>query len=91
MEINVLNSDKKMVEFEISGVDYTLPQLLTEALNNDKDVEFAAYKLDHIVNARPRILVKTKKGDPVDVVVEKLEELKGQVADFRKHFKEALK
>ncbi len=91
MEINVLNSDKKMVEFEISGVDYTLPQLLTEALNNDKDVEFAAYKLDHIVNARPRILVKTKKGDPVDVVVEKLEELKGQVADFRKHFKEAMK
>ena len=91
MEVNILNSDKKTLEFEMVGVEYTLPQLLAYLLNKDKDVEFAAYKLDHIINAKPRIIVKTKKGNPFDLVVEKLEELKEQAANFRKQFKEASK
>lgn len=91
MEINILNSDKKTLELEFVGIDHTVPQLLADSLNDDKDVEFAAYKLDHIIDAKPRLFVKTKKGDAVDLVLEKLEQLKEQTADFRKQFKDAVK
>ncbi|MBS3068138.1 DNA-directed RNA polymerase subunit L [Candidatus Micrarchaeota archaeon] len=91
MEVNILNSDKKTLELEFVGVDHVIPQLLAVSLNNDKDVEFAAYKIDHVIDAKPRLFVKTKKGEPVDLVLEKLEQLKEQTADFRKQFKEAVK
>ncbi len=91
MEVNILNSDKKMLELEIVGLDHSVSQLLAESLTADKDVEFAAYKLDQIVGARPSVIVKTKKGDPLDLVVEKLEQIKDKTADFRKQFKDANK
>ena len=61
MEVNILNSDKKMLELEIVGLDHSVSQLLAESLTADKDVEFAAYKLDQIVGARPSVIVKLKK------------------------------
>ena len=91
MEINILNSDKKMLELEMAGIDHVITQLLADALTNDKDVEFAAYKLDHIIDGKPRLIVRTKKGDPLDLIIEKLEQLKEQTTDFRKKFKEATK
>ena len=91
MEVNILNSDKKTVELQLVGIDHAVSQLLVESLSSDKDVEFAAYKIDNIVDSKQNIIVKTKKGDPVDLVVEKLEELKESITDFRKQFKEANK
>lgn len=91
MEVNILNSDKKTLELELVGVDHSVSQLLAESLNSDKDVEFAAYKINHSAVSRHQFIVKTKKGDPFDLVVGKLEQLIEQVADFCKQFKDASK
>lgn len=80
-----------MLELELKGVDNSISQLLTELLNSDKDVEFAAYKSSPAADSQHQLVVKTKKGDPIDLVIEKLEQIREQVADFRKQFKDASK
>lgn len=91
MQVNVLSNDKKMVEIEIAECDGAIPRMLVEELNKDKNVEFAAYKKDHPALAWPRIVVRTKKEEPLEVVIEKLEIIKKEIVDFQKQFKEAIK
>jgi len=86
MEVKVLVKEKNVLELEFKGGDQSLAQMLAEKLNEDKSVEFAAYKVDHPLVALPRLIVRTKKGDPGKLVLEKLKEIKGEVADFRKQF-----
>ncbi|MDO8553539.1 MAG: DNA-directed RNA polymerase subunit L [Candidatus Micrarchaeota archaeon] len=91
MDVNILVNDKKTVEFEMIGVDQTIPRLIVEKLNADSSVEFAAYKQEHPTVSNPTILVKTKKGDALDVVVKAIEELKDDLSSFRTKFKDAIK
>lgn len=86
MEVKILVKEKNILELEFSGGDQSLAQMLAEKLNEDKSVEFAAYKVDHPLVALPRLFVRTKKGDPSKLVLEKLEEIKGEVVEFRKQF-----
>jgi len=91
MQVNIIDSNKNMLEFEIIKADHTIPRLITDRLNEDKNVEFAAYKIEHPLVSSPKVIVKTKKGDPLDLVLEKIEEIKQEVVDFRKQFKDAVK
>ncbi len=78
-----------MVEIEITDCDGAIPRMLVEELNKDKDVEFAAYKKDHPALAWPRVVLRTKKADPLELIIEKLENIKEEIADFQKQFKGA--
>ena len=91
MEMKILVKDKNVLEMELGGADQSLAQLVAERLTEDKDVEFASYKLEHPTAARPKLYVRTKKGDPTKVVVEALKELKKEVAEFRKQFGEIVR
>lgn len=86
MEVKILVKEKNVLELEFGGGDQSLAQMLAEKLNADSSVEFAAYKVDHPLVALPRLVVRTKKGDPSKLVLEKLKEIKSEVADFRKQF-----
>lgn len=91
MDVNILVNDKKTVEFEVVGSDHTIPRLLVEKLNADANVEFAACKQDHPLVGHPKVIVKTKKGDAINVVVDALEELKDDLSSFKTKFKDAMK
>jgi len=91
MEMKVLVNDKNVLEMELGDADQSLAQLIAERLTEDKDVEFASYKLEHPTAARPKLYVRTKKGDPAKVVIEALKEIKKEVADFKKQFGEIVK
>ena len=91
MEIKVLVKEKNTLEMELGGVDQSLAQLLAEKLNDDKDVEFASYKLEHPIVASPKLFVRTKKGDPTKLVLKKLEEVKKELASFREQFADIVK
>lgn len=91
MDVTVLNNDKNTLELEINGSDISFANLLVEKLNSDKSVEFAAVKTDHPVLGNPKIIVKTKKKDPADVLGEKLEEIKEDLDKFRTQFKASFK
>jgi len=86
MEVKILAKEKNTLEMEFVGADQSLAQLLAEKLSHDKDVEFASFKVEHPLVASPKLLVRTVKGDPAKLVLEKLAEIKSEVADFRKQF-----
>jgi len=91
MDVKVLVKEKNTLEMELGGVDQSLAQLLAEKLNEDKDVEFASFKVEHPVVASPKLYVRTKKGDPSKLVLEKLDELKKELAGFREQFRDIVK
>jgi len=91
MEVKIINNEKKNLEFEVKDLDPILLRILTERLNAEKDVEFAAYKIEHILAPNPRTIVKTKTKDALSLVLEKLEGMQEDFGTFKKQFKEALK
>ncbi len=91
MEIKILSNEKKVLEFEVDGCEQSILNNLAERLNKKNDVEFAAYKVDHPIVGSPKMIVKTKKGNPLDLVLEELESLGDEIATFRKEFKNAVK
>ena len=91
MEVNILVQEKNVLEIELKGGDRSLVQILAEKLNQDKDVEFAAFKVAHPLVASPRLIVRTKKGDATKLLLKELEVVKKEVVDFRKQFTEIVK
>lgn len=86
MAVKILVKENNVLEMDLGGCDASLAQLLAERLGGEKDVEFASYKVEHPILATPKLIVRTKKGDPAKLVLEKLDELKKELADFRKQF-----
>lgn len=91
MEVKILLNEKNTLEMELGDSDQSLAQLLAEKLNTEKDVDFAGYKVEHPLMGSPKLYVRTKKSDPAKLVLEKLEEIKKEVTDFKNKFVELAK
>jgi DNA-directed RNA polymerase subunit L len=91
MEVKIISNEKKNIEFEVDGVDQIIIRMLIERLNADKEVEFAAYKVEGFHSGPPRAVVRTKSKDALTLVLNKLETLQEDFADFRKQFKDSAK
>lgn len=87
MEINVLAHEKTMLEFEIVGGEYTLPELLTGRLSEDDAVAFVSYKVDHPLVGKPRIIVKTKTKDALELTLSAIEGIKKDISEMKKSFR----
>jgi DNA-directed RNA polymerase subunit L len=83
VEVNILKKEKTEIEFEIIGEDTTVPGILVNRLNTYSEVEFAAYKAEHPLIPKPRVIVRVKKGDPVKSIEKAIKELSAEVAEFR--------
>jgi len=86
MAIKILTNEKNTLEMDLGDIDLALAQVLTEKLSKEKDVEFAACKKEHPLVNSTRLLLKTKKGEPAKLLLEKLEEMKKEVSEFKKEF-----
>ena len=91
VEVKVISNEKKSLELEVSGCEQAVLTYIVEKLNKNSDVEFAAYKVDHPIIGSPKMIVKTKKENALDLVLEELENLGKELATFRKEFKNAVK
>jgi DNA-directed RNA polymerase subunit L len=91
MEVKILSNEKNVLELELVGSDTSLAQLISERLNQDKDVEFASFKVEHPLLAHPKLFVRTKKGDASKLVLGVIDEIKKELVDFRKQFAEISK
>jgi DNA-directed RNA polymerase subunit L len=91
MDIKIIKQEKNLLEVDFGDVDQSIPQLLVTKLNQDKDTEMAAYKVEHPVMSSPMLILKTKKGDALKLFTETLEALKNDVEDFKKQFVEISK
>lgn len=91
MTIKIINQESNSVEVDFGELDHSIPHLLVERLTNGKDVEFVAYKVDHPVISTPCFILKTKKGDALKLLVDTLEEIQKEVAEFKKQFSDISK
>jgi DNA-directed RNA polymerase subunit L len=91
MDVKILTNEKNVLEMELKGADQSLAQLLAEKLSDDKDVEFASFKVEHPLVGEPKIFVRTKKGEPGKLVLEKLDEIKKEVTEFKAQFRDIVK
>ncbi|MFH1520542.1 MAG: RpoL/Rpb11 RNA polymerase subunit family protein [Candidatus Micrarchaeota archaeon] len=91
MDVKLLVNEKHIIEMDLGDADQSLAQLLVEKLNEDSDVEFAAYKVEHPITATPKIYLRTKKGEASKLLLEKLDEIKNEVTDFKKQFLDVVK
>ena len=86
MEVKILVNEKNALELELVGADQSLAQLISEKLNENKDVEFASYKIEHPILSSPKLYVRMKKGDASKLVLATLSEIKKEITEFRKQF-----
>jgi DNA-directed RNA polymerase subunit L len=60
MEIEVLKEDSEGFEVKILGEDHTFLGLITKFLNENKNVTYAAYKVEHPLVGDPKLFFKIK-------------------------------
>ena len=85
MEMNILKNEKNLMEIEFDTL--TMVELLRVYLNQDPNVEFAAWKREHYTK-KPILKVETKGktakkavSDAIDTITKELDKLE---ADFKK-------
>jgi len=83
MKIEIITDKKDTLEFYIEEERHTLPNLLKEKLAS-KDVDFVAYRLDHPLDSKARIVLKAT--NPKKVLEEAIKEIQTDLADFKKAF-----
>ncbi len=91
MELEIKKNEKDYLEIEIKGEDLGFAQTIKELLFEDKDVEFAACRMDHPQAANPVLMIRTRKGSPMFALKGAIKKLKKQATDFKDEFKGAKK
>lgn len=84
MEIKILKSDRKEIEFQVDSL--TIAELLRVYLNNEADVTFAAWKREHPTKS-PIVKVKTKSKDVKKLIKDVSEKIAKELAVFKADFK----
>lgn len=89
MKINVKANEPHYLEIELEGEDIGLANALREILIEDKDVEFAASKLEHPQISPPTLLLRTRSKKAFDVFGAAVDKLHKDAAQFRTALKSA--
>jgi len=82
LEIRVLEKTGRSLELEVKGEGHTLLNMLVDFLNRRPDVEYASYVIEHPLVGTPRLLIRTKNRDPVEVLDEALDEIEKLLNTF---------
>ena len=82
-KINMLKQEKTNIEFEILDCDEGIGELLVSRLNEEKDVEFAAYKKEHPFDTGIKVVVRTKGKDALKLTSKVVSELGKRVEEMK--------
>jgi len=91
MEVNIFKNEKNLLEVGMKGLDKAVVQAIVEKLNDDKSVDFVAYKTTHPLVGYPVLVLKTKRKDAMPLLVETVDSVEKEVDEFVKKFKSAVK
>ncbi|MGB9748811.1 MAG: DNA-directed RNA polymerase subunit L [Candidatus Woesearchaeota archaeon] len=92
MKINILNEEKKRMEFEIEGESHTLCNMLKNELLNDENVKIAIYRINHPLLKTPRFLVETNGNEtPREALVKAAKRILKTNEKFAEVFSSAFK
>ncbi len=84
MKLEVITNEKNTLEFYLTGERHTIPNYLKEKIIAVSGVEFCAYKLDHPLDKKARMIIKTDGKSPKKLVEEAIKSAKEELAEFKK-------
>ena len=79
--MKIITDKKNELEIEITGETHTLCNALRRALMEDKDVEAAAYVIEHPIIGEPKLYVRAK--NPKKSLKNAAETLKSRCDEFK--------
>jgi len=91
MNLKIIAQEENYVELELEGEEQGFANALRELLINDKNVTFAAYRVDHPQMSPPRLMVRTKTGSPIAAIKDASKKLRKMAGDFKEELKSAKK
>lgn len=80
-KMKIITDKKNELEIEITGETHTLCNALRKALMEDKDVESAAYVIEHPIIGEPKLYIKAK--NPKKSLKNAAETLKSRCEEFK--------
>ncbi|MCX8200305.1 MAG: DNA-directed RNA polymerase subunit L [Candidatus Micrarchaeota archaeon] len=86
MKLNFVVDEKNHIEVQFIGEEYSIPAILKDILNDNKDVEFVTYVIGHPSRDPPLLVLKTKKNDARKVLKEALKEAITTLEDIKSSF-----
>jgi DNA-directed RNA polymerase subunit L len=79
--MKIITDNKNELEIEITGESHTLCNALRRTLMEDKDVEAAAYVIEHPIIGEPKLYVRAK--NPRGSLKKAAETLKSRCDEFK--------
>lgn len=80
--MKIIKDEKKELEIEITGESHSLCNALRKVLMEDKNVESAAYVIDHPIIGQPRLHIKAK--NPRQSLKKAAKTLQKRCGEFKK-------
>lgn len=80
--MKIIKDTKNELEIEITGESHTLCNTLRKTLMEDKDVESAAYSVEHPIIGEPKLYIKAK--NPRKSLKKAAETIKSQCDELKK-------
>ena len=91
MEIKIISKSKQTLEIEFANEDSTLVNPLKERLMLHDNVDYAEAIQEHPQISKHGLFIRVKSGDPVDTLAKVVNELRGEVKNFRTAFLQGMK
>lgn len=93
MDIKIEKKSDKRIRLIIKDQDYTLGNLIQEALLRDKRVEGAGFYISHplLKELILEVRFKNKVEDPISIIIEDIEKFKGELANIKKEILKVVK
>ncbi|MFX0132643.1 MAG: RpoL/Rpb11 RNA polymerase subunit family protein [Candidatus Hodarchaeota archaeon] len=91
LEVLTKNDKENLIELKIRGEGHTLCVPLRSILFEDKDVEFAGYRIKHPLMPEPTLYIKTNgKKTPIEALKGAIKKLIERSDEFASKFSEEL-
>lgn len=90
LEISIIEYGPNVLRFKVDGETHTLFNALRIELLNDKEVEFAAYKIEHPLFDRIEVVVRTKTIDPLEAIRKAINRIRRKLSTTRKSLLKAI-
>ena len=91
MMVKQLRLEDKMIEIMIEGEGHTFLNILTKMIQNNPEVNFTAYRIDHPHISHPRLVVSVSEGTPIEAIIEATKQLEEKSQEFIEKFTKAFK
>ena len=91
MDINVIESKKNKLIFELKGGSHTLCNLLKNELWNDSHIKIATYSIRHPLVSQPKFIIETDGEDPKKALTAAAQRLEKTNEKFKEAFAKEVK